>query len=126
MLATVPPFFWPPGTGTEPSGPPPAGHEVLGHDGATYFLVQPDVSVISVDPASALSRRFVNSSPPQFVASLDALAARRAELERGDSDEALLAISSLRHDLNRIDIAALGDRHNWWAVVLDLLEEGLP
>ena len=123
MLATLPPFFWPPGAGSEPSDPPPPGHQVVGHDGTTYFVVLADGRVASVKPGSAVSRRFANSSRAQFVASLEALAARRAELERADSNEALVAISSLRHDLNRIDIAALGDRNNWWAVVLDELEE---
>ena len=123
MLATLPPFFWPPGAGTEPADPPPPGHQVVGHDGTTYFAVLADGRVASIDPTSASTRRFVNSSRGQFVASLEALAVRRAELERADTNEALVAISSLRHDLNRADIAALGDRNNWWAVVLDKLED---
>ncbi len=125
MQATVAPFFWPLGTGTEPASPPPADRKVLGHDGTAYFVVLADGSVASIDPADPRSARFVNSSTAQFLASLDALAARRAQLERGGHDEAV-AVSELRHDLNRRDIPALGDPDNWWAVVLDHLEDSLP
>ena len=125
MPATVPPFFWTIGTGGEPTTSPPADRQVLGHDGTAYFVVLADGSVASVDPASPLSTRFVNSSPSQFFACLEALAERRVQLERGGHDEAV-AVSELRHDLNRFDIAALGDRDNWWAVVLDHLEDSLP
>ncbi len=126
MPVTLPPFFWPVGTGTEPVGPPPPGRRVLGHDGATYFVVLADGTVASVDPRSALDTRFVNSTAHHFVASIEALATRRSQLERASGDEAILAVSELRHDLNRVDISALGDRDNWWAVVLDQLEDGLP
>ena len=125
MQATLPPFFWPVGTGTEPAAPPPADRQVLGHDGTSYLVVLADGSVASVDPAFPRSKRFVNSSVPQFVKALEALAERRAQLERGGHDEAV-AISALRHDINQRDIAALGDRDNWWAVILDHLEDSLP
>ncbi len=121
----LPPFFWPAGTGTEPPGAPPADLQVLGHDGITYLVVLADGSVAAIDPTSALATRFVNSSSYQFVAGLDALAECRAELERAGGD-ALRAVGALRHDLNRINIAALGDRSNWWAVLLDQLEGELP
>jgi len=121
----VPPFFWPAGTGTEPAGGPPSGVVVLGHDGTAYVVVVADGSVNSVDPSSALATRFVNSSSSQFYAALEALAECRAELER-DGGDALRAVGALRHDLNRINILALGDRTNWWAVLLDQLEDGLP
>ncbi|CAA9215986.1 MAG: hypothetical protein AVDCRST_MAG76-421 [uncultured Acidimicrobiales bacterium] len=126
MPKTLPPFFWPIGTGAEPTSPPPAGRQVLGHDGTAYFVVLADGSVASVDPLNALSTRFVNSSPHQLFGCLEALAERTAQLERSRHDEAVIAVSELRHDLNRFDIAALGDRDNWWAVVLDHLEDSLP
>ena len=126
MDATLLPFFWPVGAGTEPPGPPPDGLEVLGHDGTAYLVVQADGKVRSIDPSSPLGTRFVNSTAGQFAASLGALAARQAELQRSGSGEALLAVSSLRHDLNHADIKALGDRTNWWAVVLDRMEDALP
>ncbi len=119
------PFFWPAGTGDEPAGGPPDGLEVLGHDGTTYIIVGTDGRVSSVDPTSSLATRFVNSSRHQFFAGLVALAECRAELERPDGD-ALRAVGALRHDLNRINIVALGRRSNWWAVLLDHLEESLP
>ncbi len=125
MSVTLPPFFWPVGTGTEPSSPAPPDREVLGHDGTAYFVVLADGSVASVHPAAPRSTRFVNSSSTQFLKSLDALAERRVQLERGGHDEAV-AVSELRHDLNRFDIAALGDRDNWWAVLLDHLEDAIP
>ncbi len=121
----LPPFFWPAGTGNEPAGPPPAGLRVLGHDGVTYLVVLADGKVVAVDPNSALDTRFVNSSSHQFFAGLDALAECQAELERPDGD-ALRAVGALRHDLNRINIVALGARSNWWAVLLDELEDSLP
>lgn len=121
----MPPFFWPAGAGAEPAGTPPAGLQVLGHDGSSYLVVKADGTVSSIVPASALSTRFVNSSSHQFFASLDALAECRAELERPGGD-ALRAVGALRHDLNRINIVALGSRSNWWAVLLDQLEDGLP
>lgn len=126
MIATLPPFFWPIGDGPEPAGPRPPGRTVLGHDGATYFVVTADGTVASVDPRSALDTRFVSSTAHHFVASIEALATRRSQLERASGDEAILAVSELRHDLNRLDISALGDRDNWWAVVLDRLEDSLP
>ena len=125
MQAKVAPFFWPLGTGTEPATPAPTERQVLGHDGTAWFVVLADGTVASIDPADPRSARFVNSSAGQFLASLDALAARQAQLERGGHDEAV-AISELRHDLNRRDIPALGDPDNWWAVVLDHLEDSLP
>ena len=121
----LPPFFFPAGTGDEPAGGPPAGLRVLGHDGATYLVVMADGRVFAVDPASALATRFVNSSSHQFFAGLDALAECQAELERPDGD-ALRAVGALRHDLNRINILALGARSNWWAILLDQLEDSLP
>ena len=126
MPTTLPPFFWPVGTGTEPATPPPPDRQVLGHDGTTYFVVLADGSVASVDPDAPRFACFVNSSVHQFGACLAALAARRAQLERARTDEAVLAVSELRHDLNRLDISALGDPDNWWAAVLDQLEDGLP
>jgi len=119
------PFFWPAGTGKAPAGEPPADLEVLGHDGTTYLVVMADRRVLSVDPASALATRFVNSTAGQFSAGLDALATCLAELDRPDGD-ALRAVGALRHDLNRINILALGNRKNWWAVLLDHLEGALP
>lgn len=120
----LPPFFWPAGTGTGPTGTPPPGLEVLGHDGATYLVVAADGRVTSIDPTSALATRFVNSSAHQFSASLVALAECQAELDRPGGDD-LRAVGALRHDLNRINIVALGNRSNWWAVLLDQLEDGL-
>jgi len=120
----LPPFFWPVGTGSEPAGTAPAGLPVLGHDGAAYLVVVADGSVSSVDPTSDLATRFVNSSSHQFFAALDALAECRAELDRAGGDP-LRAVGALRHDLNRINILALGDRSNWWAVLIDRLEDGL-
>jgi len=119
------PFFWPVGTGNEPAGEPPAGLRVLGHDGERFLVVVADGTVASIDPGSALGTRFVNSSSHQFFAGLGALAECQAELDRPDGD-ALRAVGALRHDLNRINIVALGDRSNWWAVLLDQLEESLP
>lgn len=121
----VSPYFWPAGTGDGPAGQPPADRTVLGHDGASYLVVEADGTVISVDPRSPRATRFVNSSTHQFVAALDALATCQAELDRPDGD-ALRAVGALRHDLNRINIVALGDRSNWWAVLLDRLEDALP
>jgi hypothetical protein len=121
----LPPYFWPAGTGDEPAGAPPNDLQVLGHDGTTYLVVGRDGNVTSIDPASPLTTRFVNSSSHQFFASLVALAACRAELERPDGD-ALRAVGDLRHDLNRINIVALGRRSNWWAMLLDHLEDSLP
>ncbi len=121
----LPPFFWPAGTGAQPDGEPPAGVQVLGHDGTSYLVVAADGRVISMDPSSALDTRFVNSSSHQLFAGLDALAQCQAELERPDGD-ALRAVGALRHDLNRINIVALGARSNWWAVLLDQLEDSLP
>ena len=121
----LPPFFWPAGTGDEPVGSPPEGVRVLGHDGARYLVVLADGKVVAVDPSSALDTRFVNSSSHQFFAGLDALAECQAELERPQGD-ALRAVGALRHDLNRINIVALGARSNWWAVLLDQLEDSLP
>lgn len=127
MRTTLDPFFWPAGTGTEPAAPPPRGLRVLGHDGTSWFLVMGNGSVRLVDATSPLDTRFVNSSEKHFVGALDALAQRRAELEKaGTSHDALLTISELRHDLNRINILALGDRSNFWVVVLDRLEDELP
>ena len=121
----LPPFFWPAGAGDEPAGEPPPGLEVLGHDGTTYIVVGADGRVMSINPTSPLATRFVNSSSHQLFAGLDALAECRAELDRADGD-ALRAVGALRHDLNRINILALGSRSNWWAVLLDRLEESLP
>ena len=126
MRTTVDPYFWPAGTGAEPAAPPPPGLRVLGHDGTAWFVVMGDGSVRLVDPVAPLDTRFVNSSVKHFIGALDALAQRQAELERADnSHDALLTISSLRHDLNRINIIALGDRNNFWAWVLDRLEDEL-
>jgi len=119
------PYFWPVGTGDEPAGEAPAAVRVLGHDGATYLAVMADGTVAAIDPGSGRPVRFVNSSSHQFFAALDALAACQAELDRPDGD-ALRAVGALRHDLNRINIVALGDRSNWWAVLLDELEDSLP
>jgi len=121
----LPPFFWPAGTGDEPSGPPPAELRVLGHDGSAYIVEAADGRVTTIDPSSPLNTRFVNSSAHQFFASLDALAECRAELERVGGD-ALRAVGALRHDLNRINILALGSRSSWWALLLDQMEEALP
>lgn len=127
VRSTLDPYFWPAGSGREPAAPPPPGRRVLGHDGTAWFVVMGDGSVWQTDPGSPLDNRFVNSSDKHFIGSLAALAQRRAELERAESShDALLVISSLRHDLNRINTRALGDRDHWWAVVLDRLEEALP
>lgn len=126
MPTTFPPYFWPVGTGTEPASPPPPDRQVLGHDGSTYFVVLADGSVASVDPGASRFTLFVNSSADQFRACLAALTTRQAQLERARSDEVVLAVSELRHDLNRLDIAALGDPDHWWAAVLDRLEDSLP
>ncbi len=126
MDTILPPFFWPTGSGTEPAGPPPPGRPVLGHDGATWFVVVADGGVASVDPTSPLATCFVNSSSPHFFSCLDAFADCQRALEGASGDEALTAIGGMRHELNRVDISALGDRTNWWAVILDQLEERLP
>ena len=126
MPKPLPPFFWPPGTGTEPTSAPPPGREVLGHDGTTHFVVMADGSVALSDAAAPLSNRFVNSSSHQFLACLDALAFRREQVAQAGHDEVVLAVSELRHDVNTIDIAALGDRDSWWPYVLDHLEDSLP
>jgi hypothetical protein len=127
VRTTLDPFFWPAGTGNEPAAPPPPGLRVLGHDETAWFVVMGDGSVRLVDPTSPLNTRFVNSSEKHFIGALAALAQRRAEVEQAQSShDALLTISELRHDLNRINILALGDRSNFWVVVLDRLEDALP
>lgn len=125
MRTTLPPFFWAPGTGHEPAGTPAPDLQILGHDGLAYIVVTANGNVAAIDPTSALPTRFVNSSDHHFFASLDVLQECRAELERVDGD-ALRAVGALRHDLNRINIVALGNRRNWWAVLLDQLEDDLP
>jgi len=121
----VSPFFWPAGSGNEPPGPSRPGLPLLGHDGTAHIVVLANGNVAAIDPTPAQGSRFVNSSSDQFFAGLDALAECQAELERPGGD-ALRAVGALRHDLNRINIVALGDRSNWWAVLLDRLEDGLP
>jgi hypothetical protein len=127
VRTTLEPFYWPAGSGNEPATPPPSDLRVLGHDERAWFVATGDGSVRLVDPASPLNTRFVNSSEKHFVGALAALAQRRTELEQArSSHDALLTISELRHDLNRINILALGDRSNFWVVVLDRLEDDLP
>lgn len=137
MHAPAPPFFWPIGTGPEPAGQPPPELQVLGHDGATFFVTMPDGSVASVKPlppappggvapARSLVSRFVNSTPHHFAGCLAALTARWPRLERTTHTDALVAVGDLRHELNRLDISALGDRDHWWAVFIDHLEDSLP
>lgn len=125
MHTTLPPFFWLLGDGTEP-GDPPADLQVLGHDGTSWFVVRPDGTVGSVNPSSTFDTRFVNSTVPLFLASLDALAERRPRLSSSDGEIGLDAVQSLRHELNRLDIACLGDQDHWWGALLDRLEEALP
>lgn len=126
MYTTLPPFYWPLGTGTEPAGPPPADLLVLGHDGTRYVVELADGSVWSMSPTSSLDTCFVNASVHHFEACLEALADRRPRLDSTDGEVALDAVGSLRHELYRIDISALGDRDHFWAVVLDQFEDALP
>ena len=126
MPATLDPYYWPLDAGTQPLEPPPAGHRVIGHDGTAYFVEVADGTISSVNPASPLDTCFVNTSEHHFLASLGAFADRRAAMESTDGEVALDAVQSLRHELNRLDIACLGDRDHWWAVILDRYEDGLP
>ncbi|MEJ7764249.1 MAG: SUKH-4 family immunity protein [Acidimicrobiales bacterium] len=125
MHTTLPPYFGPRGDATDP-GAPPADLQVLGHDRTSWFVVRPDGSVWSVNPRSTFDTRFVNSTAPLFLASLDALAERRPRLGSSDGEIGLDAVQSLRHELNRLDIACLGDQDYWWGALLDRLEDELP
>ena len=119
----VPPFYWPPGDG-EPLDDPPSEGAVLGHDEGTFLVADHSGTVSSV--AAALGAEgFVNTSERQFLESLrrlDEAWRARAALSEG---AAWHQAQRLRSELDAIDPAALDDPGNWWALVLEQLEQGV-
>ena len=100
---------------------------IFGDDYGTNLCVDlRDGFVYSVDSKNELPNRFVNTSVKYLAKSLDAHRQCVTKLSRDDPEEQQLqVIKSLSEQLNAIDPLALRGRENWWAVVLEQMQNGL-
>ncbi|HEV2777178.1 MAG TPA: SUKH-4 family immunity protein [Solirubrobacteraceae bacterium] len=80
--------------------------------------------VVSVAPAAG-AERFVNTSERQFLDSLHRL--DEAWRTRGvlSEDAARQQAHQLRSEIEAVDPAAFNDPENWWALVIEQLEQAL-
>ena len=100
---------------------------IFGDDYGTNLCVDlRDGFVYSVDSKNELPIRFVNRSVRCLAKFLDAHRQCVTKLSRTDTEEQQLqVIRSLSEQLNAIDSRALLQRENWWAVVLEQMQDGL-
>jgi len=98
-------------------------YTVIGNDYASKFrALHVDGTVHSVDPAGKLPSRFVNMGIAQLSASINAFQQYLDEAERAHFP---LIARHLRDRLVAIDPKALSHGENWWALVLEQVDDGL-
>jgi hypothetical protein len=100
---------------------------IFGDDyGTSLCLNLDDGCVYSVDPNNELPTRFVNSNVELLAKSLFAHRRYQSAITKADSEgEQLQAVRILRAELVSLDSKAFNEAENWWAVVLEQMEDGL-
>ena len=99
---------------------------IFGDDYGTNLCVDlSDSFVYSVDSKNELPKRFVNTNVKCLAECLDAHQRCVTELARTNTEEQQLqVIKQLSEQINIIDSRALLERENWWAVVLEQMQDG--
>ena len=99
-------------------------HLVIGDDYGTELRARLiDGAVYSTDPEGTLPTRFVNSGIEQLARFIEVY---RSYAGRAKSDAEVAPFAQrMRNELAAIDPTAFGDPENWWAVVLEQVEDGL-
>jgi hypothetical protein len=100
---------------------------IVGTDGRTEFQLDLDTgTVVSVDPASSLPPRFVNSSIQRLAVTLAAYASYAASVRVLESDEgARRLVRATRDQMRALDPPAVDGPETWWSVIMEQADEGL-
>jgi hypothetical protein len=100
---------------------------VFGDDSGTNICLNLyDGFVYSVDLKNELPTRFVNTDVDCLGKFLSAHQRYASEVIKTDSEgEQLKIVKRLREELVAIDSKAFDEPENWWAVVLEQMEDGL-
>lgn len=99
---------------------------LLADDGGTFLCIDAknNEHIVSVDAYQELPTRFVNSAVPEFAECLLAYRALPVPEQTKTVDKQTLKhrLDQLKEQFDKIDVAALNDPDNWWAVVIEELE----
>jgi hypothetical protein len=103
---------------------PCGSYIVIGDDYGTELRIRlSDGAVLSIDTENTLPTRFVNSSVERFAESIDVH--RSYDWRAADDTEVARLARKLREQLAGLDSAAINEPENWWAIVLEQVENGL-
>lgn len=97
----------------------------IGSDYGTEVCVRKGTGeVVSIDLQGEYLTRFINISLPQFIECLYLVDRERAQFSSLEDDEIDRRVSDMKVDLVRIDPETLQDDENWWAVIMEQMENG--
>lgn len=98
----------------------------VGSDFGTDLCVSADTGEVeSFSLTGEYPTRFVNTSLALFVEFLFLVSAERKRFPDLGDDEIDQLIAALEDRLRQLDGRALADRDNWWAVIVEQLQDGL-
>lgn len=99
---------------------------VIGDDyGTKLCIVGKTGEVVSVDIEGNMNIRFINSNIECFLFFLQIFLTKKPELAGVDDEEAAEIVKAIKNSFNKFDLAALSDDDNWWAVILEQVEQGI-
>ena len=99
---------------------------VIGNDYGTDICINSKDEVISVDPQNKLPTRFINRDLKSFLDFIVIYIVFRDKISNAnDEKEALRLLDEIRKEFEKIDNKAVSYEENWWAVILEQMEQGL-
>jgi hypothetical protein len=103
----------------------------IGDDYGTNLCTDAAGSLLSIPSMAGQVRRFVNSSAYDFVKCLTVFGAwvervaPENDFAEPSGEEPRASVAGLRKMIAEVDPAALGDRENWWAVIVEQIAGGM-
>ena len=82
-------------------------------------------NVMSVDIYGNYPTRFINTSIGQFVTCLYLVSRERAQFKSLSDADIDCQVSDVQQAIMRVDSTALHNDDNWWAIVIEQMNDGL-
>lgn len=98
---------------------------IIGGDNGTYICINEKGNIVSVDKEQEYPTRFVNINLESLLKFILVFWEYQDVIINAEDEELYTIIKQIRYKFDSIDIQALSDEENWWAIILEQIEQGL-
>lgn len=98
---------------------------VIGSDFETSICINSQEEIISVDLKNEYPTRFINKNLEAFLQCIMIFLSYEDPIIDADDETIEQVMHELRENFNTVDMQALQNEENWWAILLKQIEEGL-